>query len=198
MDSRKISGPGAARRRPWALPLGLSVAALGTVLSVSAAAGTEKVPAAPPVRVSLDEGRRMVRMMDDIYKAAVITTHRMYVQDPGTPAAVIWAKQVVREVHRKGWPEARILAAVERPLNPENYPADPFERQAIQAFRSGKPSFEKVEPGSLRYATEIRIDDRTCLTCHVHNREGDLLGGVSYRVPLAGGAARPGSNPGKR
>lgn len=184
------------RRVGGALALALGASMWGVALA--AAAGAEGEPSAPPVRVSLAEGRRMTRMMDDIYKVAVITTHKMYVLDPGTPAAVIWAKQVIRQVQSKGWPEARILSAVERPLNPENHPADAFERQAVQAFRSGKPSYEKVEPGALRYATEIRITDKTCLTCHVHNKEGDLVGGVSYRVLLDSGPTRASSSLRKR
>lgn len=158
--------------------------AAGAALLAGAAFGAEQPPAVPPP-VTLTEGKRMVRMMDDIYKAAVVSTHKMYVQDPGTPAAVIWAKQVIARVRGKGWPDARIFATVERPLNPENHPVDDFERQAIQAFRAGKPSFEKLDGKVLRYATDIRILDQGCVKCHVRAKEGDLVGGVSYRLVVA-------------
>lgn len=139
----------------------------------------------PAERVSLAEARRQVRMMDEIYKTAVIAAHKMYVQDPGTPAAVIWAKQVINQMKGKGWPDARIFATHDRPLNPENAPADGFERAATTAFKQGKASFEQVTPGEYRYATDIRIVDEKCIMCHVRSKQGDLTGGVSYRVPLA-------------
>lgn len=160
----------------------LAAAALGVAISLSAKADPGKTPA--PVRMSLPEARRTVRMMDDIYKAAVIRTHEMYVQDVGTPAAVIWAKQVFKSVNGKGWPAARMLSSSDRPLNPENSPSDAFEKEAVRAFRAGKPAYEKVEGNTLRYATEIRIADQKCLMCHVHSKEGDLVGGVSYKALL--------------
>jgi cation diffusion facilitator CzcD-associated flavoprotein CzcO len=54
-------------------------------------------------------------------------------------------------------------------------------------IRVGHPveACEKVEGGTLRYASEIRITDRGCLMCHPRNKEGDLVGGVSYRALLA-------------
>jgi len=142
-----------------------------------------------PVRLSLAEARRTVRLMDDIYRIGVLTTHTMYVREPGVPAAITWGKQVLGQVNAEGWPQARIFAASDRPLNPENNPKDAFEREAIQAFKQGKTRVEQQEPGVLRYASEIRIGDKSCLTCHVRNKEGDLLGGVSYHAFLIDPAA---------
>jgi hypothetical protein len=162
-------------------------AAVLGVLAMAVAAATlyaASVSATPAVeRVSRAEAKRQVRMMDQIYKSAVVTTHKMYVQDPGTPAAVIWAKQVINQMKGKGWPDARIIASHDRPLNPENSPTDKFERDAIAAFQKGRTTFEVVTPTEVRYATDIRIVDEKCLLCHVRNKTGDLVGGVSYRVP---------------
>jgi len=163
----------------------LAVIGASVALSIIRAATAASKPSPPVERVTLAEGRRQVRMMDELYKTAVVATHKMYVQDPGTPAAVIWAKQVINGVKGKGWPDARIFATHDRPLNPENTPVDDFERSAAAAFRQGKTSFEQVTPNELRYATDIRILDKKCIMCHVRSKEGDLAGGVSYRVPLA-------------
>lgn len=173
------------RRQRAAVLAALTLALAASVLRAAAVSAAPKTAA--PVKaeaVSLAEGRRQVRMMDDIYKAAVISTHKMYVQDPGTPAAVIWAKQVIKQLEGKGWPESRLFASHDRPLNPENAIADDFERAAAVAFKSGKTSFEQVKGGELRYATDIRIIDRKCVMCHVRNKEGDLLGGVAYRIKV--------------
>jgi hypothetical protein len=151
--------------------------------AIPAPAG-EPAPKPAPVRVSLTEARRLVRMMDDIYKHAVMATHKMYVQDAGTPSAITWAKQVLPQVEAKGWPRAHIFSATGRPLHPDNEPQDDFERAAVRGFQAGKSAVEAVEGDTLRYASEIRVTDRSCLMCHVRNHEGDLLGGVSYRVAL--------------
>jgi hypothetical protein len=158
------------------------VAGAAALLTAGVAGAAQKPPAKQAEPLPPEEARRMVRMMDDIYRSAVLTTQRMYVHDPGTAAAVTWAKQVMRDLHGKGWPEARIFASTDRPLNPDNKIADDFEREALLAFKQGKSAFEKTEGGVFRYASELRVTDKSCLMCHVRNKEGDLLGGVSYRA----------------
>jgi hypothetical protein len=179
---------GAPSSRRGAAPRASQLLA-GVVLALASSSllGVAADPAPAPVetvRVPLPEAKRLVRMMDDIYFAGVLATHSMYVQEPGVPAAVTWAKQVIAQVKKRGWPDARIFATVDRPLNPENHPVDDFEREATAAFRKGQPHFEKVEGDTLRYATELRLVDKTCVTCHVKGKPGDLVGGVSYKVLL--------------
>jgi hypothetical protein len=161
--------------------------ALAAGLAVWSIASARLAPAADPVATpvySVEEGRRLIRMMNDIYLAGVLTTHSMYVQEPGVPAAVTWAKQIFAKVRGKGWPEAHIFATHDRPLNPDNTPDGPFERNAVRAFQGGKPGIEMLDGQTLRFATPIHITDASCMKCHVRNRVGDLVGGVSYRVPV--------------
>jgi hypothetical protein len=164
----------------WAtLPLvGLAITA--GLSSPGRAAETNK--AQQPV--SLAEGRRLVRMMNDIYIDGVLTTHSMYVHDAGVPSAVTWAKQVLRKVEAKGWPKAHIFGGTNRPLNPENNPQDVFEKEAVTRFKTGKTELEKTTGKTLRYAVPVRVPDESCITCHVRAKVGDLLGGVSYSVVL--------------
>ncbi|MFN3651678.1 MAG: DUF3365 domain-containing protein [Armatimonadota bacterium] len=150
---------------------------------LAAAGSSAPAKAAPPP--SLAEAKRLVRMMDDIYQAGVLSAHKMYVQEPGVPAAVTWAKQVIGQVKEKGWPEARIFATTDRILNPENKIETAFEREAAAAFRKGMPRFEKIDGDVLRYATEIRVVDQACISCHNKEKIGDLLGGVSYQIRFA-------------
>lgn len=169
---------------------GITLCASALLVAASVAAAPPETPASSAqVRVPLAEARRMAHMMNDIYITAVLTTHRMYIHDAGTPSAVTWAKQVARQVAAHGWPAAHIFTTTDRPLNPENAAADAFERAAVEAFKSGKTAYEKTEPGALRYATSIAVVDKSCLVCHVRNQEGDLLGGVSFRVLLTPAAS---------
>ncbi len=165
----------------------------GTALA-GTASNAKPVAIAQPI--SLAEARRTVRLMNDIYVTAVLTTSKMYVQEPGTAAAVTWGKQVIREVNSRGGPQARIFTTADRPLNPENGAIDAFEREAGAAFVKGEAALEKVSSGRYRFAVPLRITDKSCLTCHVRNRVGDLLGGVSYSAVIQ--AITTPSPPGKR
>ncbi len=159
--------------------------ALPALLFTTVLAGNPATAAPPaPVRLELEEARRTVRLMNDIYVTGVLVTHDMYVKDPGNPAAVSWGKQVIRQIRAKGWPDAHIFDTTGRPLNPENNPQNPFEKAAVAAFKSGKSSYEEVSAESYRYATSIRMTDESCLTCHVRAKVGDLVGGISYLAPL--------------
>lgn len=147
-------------------------------------------PPATPVRYPLAEAKRTLRMMDDIYKIGVLTTHSMYVREPGTAAAVTWAKQVIKQVRAKGWPDSHVFDATGRALNPENSPQDAFEKDALAAFRAGKTTFERVEGDRLRYASSIPTVDESCVTCHVRSKVGELAGGVSYTALIEKASGR--------
>lgn len=176
--SLKKAGFQARRSSVW-----LCCFALGVTASLAGAAlGQGQKPAAQ--RYTPEEARRTVRLMNDIYLSGVLTAHKMYVLDRGTAAAVTWGKQVIGQMNGKGWPEAHIFSNGDRALNPDNRPQDEFERTAVQAFQGGKSELERTDGDQLRYAAPIRITKQTCLMCHVHNKVGDLLGGVSYRAFL--------------
>lgn len=159
-------------------------AALLTVTALGTARGAEPLKPAGPQPLSLDEARRTVRLMNDIYVHGVLITHKMYASEAGTAAAVAWGKQVIREINRKGWPKARIFGSSAKILNPENQPVDDFEREAAAAFGKGKTEFEKTVAGKYRYAIPLTVSEESCLNCHVRNKKGDLLGGVSYEAVL--------------
>ncbi len=175
------------RKRQWTV---LLASVLGIWIAGQLSPVRSEGAAVAVTRVSLDEARRQVRMMNDIYLAGVMTTHRMYVQEPGVPSAVAWGKQVIRQVTSHGWPEARIFSTTDRPLNPENELAGAFEQAAVSAFKRGEASLERVEGETLRFAVPIKISEKSCLSCHVRDKIGDLIGGVAYRGFLQSGAAR--------
>ena len=168
----------------------LAAAILGVTGSVGLAAGSAEPAKAPAQRYTPEEARRTLHLMNDIYISGVLTAHKMYVLDRGTAAAVTWGKQVINQISAKGWPEAHIFSNTDRALNPDNRPQDEFERAANQAFQGGKSELERTDGQSLRYATPIRVTDQSCLMCHVHNKVGDLLGGVSYRALLKPAASK--------
>src|SRR5690349_3541439 len=109
----------------------LATSFLGAVL----AGGPE-----PPKNVdpaALERTRESVKMIDDLYKSAVVSITARYVeQQSDTPAATV-AKDVFEAVHKKGWHLARLVDATGKPKNKDNLPRTDFEKKAVAEIRGG-------------------------------------------------------------
>jgi len=161
----------------------LAAAAAATTLGTLALAQD----AAKPARYTLPQARQTVNMLNDLYVTSVVETHGTYVKDAGTVPAATVARHVFVAMGKKGWPKTRWLSTTGRPFNPEHNPKDQFEKDAVQALKSGKPRFERVENGNLRVATLVPLVDKSCQMCHTKDKVGDPIGGLAYTVPLVNG-----------
>ncbi len=137
---------------------------------------------------NLNHAREKVRMLDDVYKTFIVLITAEYVDDPSILPAATLSKRVFEAMNKKGWHDARLLDATGTPFNPDNNPRDNFEREAIKAMISGKSYFEKIEKiegkEHLRAATSVHAVMKGCISCHPDKKFGDLLGAISYSIPL--------------
>ncbi|HZP01460.1 MAG TPA: DUF3365 domain-containing protein [Terriglobia bacterium] len=173
-------------RRKWAGVVG--VFSLAVLLSQGQAppealAGDKKAPDA----ASLERTRTMVKMLDDLYKTAVVSITNKYVEDQAnTPAAAV-AKEVFQAMHQKGWHTARLIDATGKPKNKANVAKTPFEVKAVEEMKAGKSYYEEVAEKDgkpvLRAATVVPTVLRQCVVCH-GKKEGTLLGVIVYEVPI--------------
>ncbi len=136
----------------------------------------------------LEHARETVRILDDVYKTYIVLITSEYVDDPSVLPAATLSKRVFEEMNKKGWHKTRLLDATGTPFNPENNPKDDFEREAIKAMHSGRNYFEKVEKiegkNYLRAATSVHAVMKGCIACHPNRKFADLLGAISYGIPL--------------
>lgn len=136
----------------------------------------------------LIRAREKVQMLDDLYKTFLVLITAEYVNDPSVLPAATLSKRVFELMSKKGWHKARLLDATGTPFNPDNNPRDKFERDAIKAMGLGESYFEKVEKiegkDCLRAATSVRAIMKGCIACHPDKKVGDLLGAISYSIPL--------------
>lgn len=146
---------------------------------------------APPISGSQDpieRARREVRMLDDLYKTAVVLVNDNYVQDESSFAAGEWARQVFAAMKEKGWHHARLVDATGNPLNDENKPADAFEAKAVKSLLAGETYLDQVESRDgkqfLRAMTLVPAVNQKCVNCHNNNKVGDVLGGISYTLAI--------------
>jgi hypothetical protein len=159
--------------------VGVSIMVVG--LSLKAQERREATPA------GVERARSTVKMLDDLYKTAVVSISKRYIEDQGgTPAALV-AKDVFEAMHKKGWHSARLVDATGRPKNKENVAKTDFEKKAVEQMKSGKPYYEEVgdKDGKpvFRAATIVPAVMRQCASCHA-KKEGDLLGTIVYEVPI--------------
>jgi len=141
--------------------------------------------------VAVERARREVRMLDDIYKTAIVIVTEHYVKTDTDLAAGSAFKALFDAVGEKGWHQARLVDATGQPYNDLNLPTEGFEKKAIAELLAGKPSYDRVvtEDGKryLLMATAVPVVMQKCIMCHENYRDvekGKAIGAISYKVPI--------------
>ena len=172
------------RLRPTfpAILLFTSLSVLG--LSLVAIAPSRVSGEKSPDDAALERTRAQVKMLDDLFKVAVVDITNRY---DGPPAAKV-AKAIFAAAREKEYFNAKLLDATGSPQNEANVPGDDFEKKAAQVMVKGKTYFEQiVESGSghrrLRAATVVPASRQAVRTLP-RGQAGDLLGFLSYDVPI--------------
>lgn len=140
---------------------------------------------------ALERTRKQVRMLDDLYKAAVVLLTTHYVNDKSTLPVGTAAITLFDAMKKKGWHEVRLLDATGKPLLAKNSPRDDFEITAVEELKSGKSYYDRVVERDgkryLRAATPIPVLLEKCTMCHPHfkdAKEGEPIGALSYTLPI--------------
>jgi hypothetical protein len=140
-----------------------------------------------PDNAAIERARTTVKILDDAYKAAVISVTEHYVeQQQDTPAAVV-AKDVFKHMKAKGWHGGRLIDATGKPKNKENLPKSDFEKTAVEKMKAGAQYYDEVAEVEgkpvLQAATIVPVVLKQCATCH-GKKEGTLLGAIIYELPI--------------
>ncbi len=166
------------------LCVGCVLAAMAAALMLSAWLSVGELRAAEPAPdEALTRTREQVKMLDTLYKNAVVSVNNKY---DGPPAIKV-AKEVFAVMEKEGWHRAKLVDASGEPQNEANLPQTEFEKRAAAAMKAGKPYYEEVDgkgrDRTLRAATVVPAVTKKCATCH-GAREGDLLGFIRYEIPV--------------
>jgi hypothetical protein len=140
---------------------------------------------------ALDRTRKQVRMLDDLYKSAIVLITDKYVHtDTDLPAGTAF-QALFAAMKKKGWHEVRLLDATGEPIAQSNAPADDFEKAAIKQLLAGKAGHEQVVEKDnkrfLRSATIIPVVMKKCIMCHPHYEQakpGQAIGALSYTLEI--------------
>lgn len=171
------------RRLAWAV---LPLVIVGMVVAQSRSADK---PKADPAAV--ERARKQVKMLDDLYKTAVVLITEHYVHKEDDVSAGSAARLLFKAMKEKGWHEARLIDATGQPYEEKNAPADEFEKSAIAKIKKGETFVDSVieKDGKtyLRALTPVPVVMDKCVMCHAHYKnaaKGEAIGAVGYIVPV--------------
>lgn len=161
------------------------VLSLGLILQTHSSAENKSDKSDPAV----ERARKQVRMLDDLYKTAIVLITDKYVNNDADLPAGSAFQALFGAMKQKGWHEVRLVDATNEPLRPRNAPADDFEKEAITKLLAGNAGHEQVvEKDNKRYlrsATPIPVVMKKCIMCHPNYEDakpGQAIGALSYTL----------------
>ncbi len=164
----------------WCISLSLL---LGAVYCLQAADG--------PADAAVERTRKQVKMLDGIYKNAIVLVTEHYVTDKDDLPAGQAFKKLFQAARDNKWHEVRLLDATGDPYEPENVAKSDFEKRAIKRLLAGESFVDEViERDGKRYlqvATPIPVVMKKCVMCHENYNgvpEGKAIGALGYVVPI--------------
>jgi hypothetical protein len=176
----------------------LSRSSLGVLLAATLAfgavfctlhAGNGRAAETPePDRGAVQRAHDTVKLLDDLHKGYVVNITATYVKaQERTPAAHV-AKKVFSHIEKNGGPKVRLVDATGSPINKANVAKSDFEKRAIQKLSKGAAYVSEVSRKSdhpvLLAATPVPVVMQQCISCHPGYKAGDLLGAITYEVPI--------------
>lgn len=179
--------------RPLALTIALltGVAVVWAAFSPATAADKAKKAGGKKKDAAVERTRKTVRMLDDLYKTAVVAITTHYVNDTDDLSAGSAAKALFAAMKEKGWHDVRLLDATGEPYEETNVAKDDFEKAAVKEMKAGKGWYDEVveKEGKryLRAATPIPVVMDKCMMCHPHYKDakkGEAIGLLSYTIKV--------------
>ena len=138
---------------------------------------------------AVERTRKMVRMLDDLYKTTVVLVTQTYVEDESSTPAIAAAMALWDAMDKKGWHKARLVDATGDPYDDENVAKSDFEKKMIKKLTSDNNYFDTVVvEGDKRYleaVTQVPVVMKKCTLCHDNYKNakpGETIGAVSYRI----------------
>lgn len=167
----------------------VALIAASTIFTAVAIAADNNKPTDDDAAVA--RTRKQVRMLDDLYKTAIVTVTDKYVHKENDIAAAVSFKAVFNAMKKNGWHEVRLIDATGAPYNDDNLPKDAFEKEAIKQLKAGKASYEQIEKRDgdrmLRVATIVPVVMDKCTMCHENYKQakkGEAIGALSYSLKI--------------
>lgn len=167
----------------------LALGALGLVLASDPAEAQK--PKKKPNSAALKRTRKMVKMLDDIYKQTIVLITSKYVDEESDYPAGRAAIRLFKGISENGWHGVRLIDVSGHPSGEANVAKDAFEKEGIKKLKAGKDYYEQIveKDGKpyLRAITAVPVVLDKCILCHPHYKDakkGEPVGALSYTVEI--------------
>lgn len=168
--------------------LALVPLAAGVVLVFQGLAAGEKEKSTVNPK-AVDRARKMVSVLDEVYKQTIVLITDKYVHDEDDFPAGSAAVELFRRISENGSHNVRLIDATGEPYVDTNVAKDDFERDAIKKLKDGKDRVEEIITADgkayLRTLTPVPVVMAKCVMCHPHYedaKKGEPIGAISYKV----------------
>lgn len=140
---------------------------------------------------AVERARKNVKMLDNVYKQAVVLITEKYVEDEDDFSAGSAAVELFKRIEKSGSHKVRLIDATGEPYDPKNVAKSAFEKEGVKQLKSGKAYYDKVitRDGQpvLQAITPIPVVMDKCVMCHSHYKDakkGEPIGALSYEFPI--------------
>ncbi len=170
-----------------------------TALLVSAAAAVAGVTVyaqTPSGSGSVDpkelaHARDTVKMLDDVYKTAIVVFTDKFVSKEGDVPAGAFAVPWMEEVTKHGTHKVRLIDVTGEPIDDKNVAKTDFEKAAVEKIKDGQTYVEATATVDgkpvLRAATAVPVVMSKCVLCHPNYKDvkkGAAIGAITYELPI--------------
>ena len=181
------------RQSGWILSLCLTTVVLaGTYLAMRPVVA-QKPAADKPDAAAVERARKTVRILDEVYKNAVVLITDKYVNKEEDFAAGSAVVLLFKNVSKSGNQHVRLLDVTGEPYEPDNVAKDAFEKEGVKKIKAGAAFYDEVVKNDkgkyeLRAMTNVPVVMDKCVLCHAHyadaKKKGENIGAISYTVPI--------------
>lgn len=140
---------------------------------------------------ALARTRKQVKVLDGIYKNAIVLVTTHFVSEKSDLPAGTAFKKLFEVAHANDWHTVRLIDATGDPYDADNVAKSEFEKKAIAQLVAGKdyvdqPIFRDGKP-ILQAATSIPVVMDKCVMCHENYAnlpKGRAIGALTYEIEI--------------
>ena len=137
---------------------------------------------------ALARARKQAKMLDTLYKTAIVIVTKNYVEESSDLAAGDAFQLLFQAMKDNNFHEVRLLDASGEAIDNDNLPKNDFEKAAVKAMLDGKPLYEQIveKDGkkTLTSVTPIPVVMDKCVMCHANYEGKKVIGALGITLEI--------------
>ncbi len=137
---------------------------------------------------ALGRARKQAKMLDSLYKTAIVIITKNYVNDSKDLAAGDAFQMLFDSMKEQGFHEVRLLDASGEAIDDDNLPQNDYEKAAVKAILAGQEIYEEVVTNDgkqfLKSTTAIPMVMDKCIMCHENYEGKKIIGALGITLEI--------------